>query len=702
MKTAFQCLCLLLCVASPGFPQEMSLVPEPVSVVRSDGTMDLPATIHISGPADPTWQQHLRIVATHIERGTNGKHKLSFEEADKPVMVVRQATNMPGDAYDLVVTKTKIECVASTVKGLSHATATLMQLIGSAKDGQLPLVRIADLPQSGYRSFMVDMGRNPHSVQLLKETIDLLWFYKVDSLHLHLTDDQRFAFPSTAFPKLWDKKISLEEFRELERYAVNRGVTLIPELEVPGHSSLLRRHYPESFGKTATDLAKSDAAFKATTTLLDEMMDVFASTPMIHIGGDEAFGVPEELQRSFINRLNRYLKSKSRQTVVWEGPRPGTGDNKVDTDVVHINWRTINYPADQMLKDGYEVVNAAWDPLYLVDHYPRINFTMTSPQHIYKTLAVRRFKHVNPQIRTYAKPIVVDPNPKLIGFCMPWWEGREENFFPQVVPRIIPFAEVAWNSPAERDLAAFEKRSAQTERVRLRSFYPVRITASQLAVPSDGVFHNETAIQMKLAGDTIKNGQIRFTLDGSEPTTKSTLFEDSISISQSTTVRAAMFSGDQQIGHGSRQNFVRVVPVPNLALGKPVTSSTPSAAPFSVERLTDGGTGKLDFYLGYPAEPEPIQVTVDLQQVTQVARVVVHAYSISNSFEKYTVEVSQDGETFQSVGDRLEKPKESQPKVEHSFTARPVRFVRISSSGNKGYVFDSFSKLVEIQVFGPE
>ena len=700
MKTSCILIAFLV-MASSTFAETPTIVPQPDKLILKKGNgLALPASMRIAVPNEPAWKEHVEILGAHIERLTAGAYRMSVSDAANSFLTIRRDNSLSSEAYSLEITAERIRLAASSIKGLSHGTATLLQIIGCNERGVIPQLSIEDAPKLSYRNFLIDMGRNPQSIELLKETIDLFWFYKIDSIQLHLTDDQRFAFPSTAFPELWDGKITLQRFKELEAYAVARGVTLIPELEVPGHSGILRRQYPEVFGTTPTDLAKSETALKGIKTLLDEMMQVFSSTPYIHVGGDEAYGVPQDLQRNLINQLHAYLKSKGRQTVVWEGPHPGQGENKVNTEVIHLNWRTIEYSAAQMLKDGYRVVNAAWDPLYIVDHYPRTNFTMTSPQHIYETLSLTRFKHVNPGIPTFARPIDVLPSDQLIGFCMPWWEGREANFFPQIVPRVIPFAEVAWNPEVARDYAKFSTRAAQTEAVRQAAFYPVRIEASHLAVAEDGVFHNETTVTLDhqpLANSDIKT-ELRFTLDGSHPHVDSQLYEKPILLTKNATIRAASFAAGRQIGHGSRRSFTAVKPSNNLALGKPATSSVSSGSPFSVGRITDGGTANLDFYLGYPAQPEPITITVDLETVQKVSRVTVFAYTISGSFEKYTIAVSVDGKQFDEVASRLEKPEQPTSSEEHKFASRDVRFVRINSHGNHGYVFDSFSKLVEVQV----
>ena len=172
---------------------------------------------------------------------------------------------------------------------------------------------------------------------------------------------------------------------------------------------------------------------------------------------------------------------------------------------------------------------------------------------------------------------------------------------------MIPYAEVAWSPEIERDFVAFEKRVRQVEASRQQAFYPVSIEPSELAISEDGVFHRETLVDLK----STRTGQIRYTLDGTEPDARSAKFENPIPIQQSAIVRAALFRNGEQVGHGSREVLTRVDPIDNLALGKPVRSSVTSGQPFSVERLTDGGTDNLDFYLGYPASPEPISITID-------------------------------------------------------------------------------------------
>jgi len=686
-------------VSSPS----LKLVPQPRTLTTASDKPDfkLSKQIQVSLPPNqPLIDGHLHVFAEALQQlGNYQCHFSSPVAGDATPLTVQIDPTYPPEAYRLVIKDQRILIQAAAVQGTAHATATLLQLLGQVEQ-RLPQLEIRDSPACPYRSFMVDLGRNPHSLDALKETVDLLWYYKIESFHLHLTDDQRFAFPSRAFPKLvtQQNKITWEEFQELAQYAEVRGVTIIPELEVPGHSRILRNQYPEVFGKTSTNVAQLPTARKAIKVLLDEIIAVFPASPSIHIGGDEAFGVPEELQRDLINDLHAYLKSRGKQTIVWEGPSLGRGDNKVHQDVVHINWRTINFPADQMLSAGYRVVNAAWDPLYVVDHYPRNNFTMASPEYIYHNLALRRFKHFNPRIRTYADPIQVPPTDQLLGFCMPWWEGREANYFPLITPRLIPLAAIAWNKKHEQDYINFATRSQTCEAARQRSFYPVSISAAPLALADEGVFHRQTTVTLS---SRLVN-EIRYTLDGQAPTLKSPRYHKPLLLNKTTLLRAATFVQSKQVGHGSRKTFVHVSPTQNLALGKPVTTSVTSGPLFSAARLTDGGTGNLDYFLGYPSEPKPIRITIDLKQVQPVDRIVTHAFFNNRTFESYSVHLSRDGKIYEQIASRLTKPAQLTARAEHDFPVTQARYVRIVTHGCKNYVFDSFSRLTEIQVFSSQ
>lgn len=353
-----------------------------------------------------------------------------------------------------------LKITASTSAGAAQAFATvLQQLKFEGEEFVWPHCSITDGPDQEFRCFMLDMGRNPHSPKALRHVIDTMWFYKANYLQLHLTDDQLFSWPSKAFPKLYSKHAgwSWQDFQEIEAYAQARGVTIIPEMDVPGHSTILRREYPAVFGKTPTDLATTPEAQKGVETLINELLSVFKSTPYYHMGGDEAYGVPAEAQRNFINRINTFVKSHKKQLIVWEGPHLGKEDNKVSTDVIHMIWRNTEVVAQNAIDEGYAIVNASWDPLYIVDHYPRTMFTAVDVERCYN-YDLKRWAHINHGFQTFKNPHITKNDDRILGFCMPWWEGREENILALCVERLAATSAAAWNKKGEQDFAGFQKR----------------------------------------------------------------------------------------------------------------------------------------------------------------------------------------------------------------------------------------------------
>jgi len=437
------------------------LLPAPQRVQQEEGTIALPLRIR----CDETFRSQADALGKAMDRITEQSCSVISGEPGQEAINLVLATNLPEEGYQLD-TREGVVLQASTPTGIAHATASLLQLAEKNTAGQwrLPRVLIEDAPDFSFRCLLVDMGRNPHSPEVLRRVVDMMWLTKANYLQLHLTDDQLFSFPSTAYPKLLSDRAgwTLDDWHRMEAYSQARGVTIIPELEVPGHSSILRNQYPEVFGKTSTELTTLESAFSGVTTLLTEMMDVFQATPYIHIGGDEAHGVKEDLQRDFINRLNRFVNSRGRQTIVWEGPRLGEGKNKVDENVIHMNWRTINFPAADMLKAGYTIINAAWDPLYIVDHYPRTMFTAVCSEECYN-LDLQRFKHVNHGFPTFAEPHRIGSTEQVLGFCMPWWEGREENIVPICRQRLNAATARVWNDRGETSFDAFLQRDEKLQ-----------------------------------------------------------------------------------------------------------------------------------------------------------------------------------------------------------------------------------------------
>ena len=543
------------------------------------------------------------------------------------VIIFLRKNSLPDDGYTISTEGDHLTVHAATTAGAAHAAASLLQTV-SVENGQAawPRMRVRDHAQYPYRSFLVDMGRNPHSPEILRQVVDMMWFYKGNYLQLHLSDDQLCSWPSKAFPKIYSARAgwTLADFAALEAYSQARGVTLIPELEVPGHSAILRREYPEAFGETTTDLATKPEAQAAVETLIAELLDVFQATPYMHIGGDEAYGVPQEIQREFINRLNRFTKSLGRRVIVWEGPHLGKGKNKVSEDVIHINWRTVDFPAQEMLDAGYEVVNASWDPLYVVDHYPRTMFTAVDVERCYR-FDSQRFAHINHEFSSFKKPHRTRSAKGILGFCMPYWEGRAENLMPLCLHRFAAVASAAWNRPGEDDFAGYQERQERCLKI-LEQISGITLPETPFAEPES------------------QRGNVAYK--------------------------------------------ARVVP-----------SSGASQPHFSPARLTNGIPDRFDHFLGFPTQPEPLEIVIELARPARVGRIVVYETAVGESHELYDLLVSTDGKAFKQVGSSVQGSRGDTNHVEHRFPARELTHIKILTHGCHGLTFPSFSRLTEVMAF---
>ena len=143
-----------------------------------------------------------------------------------------------------------------------------------------------------------------------------------------------------------------------------------------------------------------------------------------------------------------------------------------------------------------------------------------------------------------------------------------------------------------------------------------------------------------------------------------------------------------------------VTPEGNLAFGRPVRVSTGSAQPpFGPERLTNGVTDRLDHFLGYPTVPEPLEIVIELAELKTISRVVVYETAMGSSWEDYRLEVSEDGRRFVQVGESGKGTRGESDHVLHEFPATRAGYVKIVTRGCQNFVFSSFSRLTEVQVF---
>jgi hexosaminidase len=349
----------------------LALIPRPSKLTTQTGYFTLTARTRIA--AQPQAQRAGTLLAEWLAADT-GVH-LPIGTAATNVIALRIR---PGAAaYSLRVMHDRAEIESSTSEGLIQGCQTLRQLlVQSGGAWMLPRVEIEDSPRLGWRGLMLDCSRTFLSLSYLKKNIDLMSYYKLNVLQLHLTDDQGWRIEIKKHPKLTDigsrfaarykdergGYYSQDEIRELVRYAAERGVTIVPEIEMPGHALAALTAYPElsctggpfeiypffSGPNISEDVfcLGNEGTFRLLEDVLDEVASLFPGQ-FIHLGGDEcpktrwrscpkcqarirAEGLRDEsaLQGYLIGRMARFLEARHKRVIGWDeiaegGAAPG-------------------------------------------------------------------------------------------------------------------------------------------------------------------------------------------------------------------------------------------------------------------------------------------------------------------------------------------------------------------------------------------
>jgi len=412
---------------------EVAIIPSPKSIEKKDGVFKIsPSTELII--QDKNLMPLGRLFNTHFEALTGFKLTIKTMPSTASAIHIEHKEGVGKEAYTLNV-EANVRLISSSYEGLSKGLSSLIQMIKTTQNNvYLPKCNILDSPDYEYRAVMLDLARFWQPVETIKETIDMLWFYKGKYLVLHLTDDQNVTFPFEGYPKLKTvnengerRYYTLKELKELVAYAKERGIVLIPELDLPGHSTKFWSHYPEIFGSIDSKTKKpkklrvinlaNEHTYTEVSKMIKSLAAVFYTSPYIHLGCDEvnlkelvklkdyqafckknglelaAAGDANELFCYYINRMNTVVKETGKQTLIWEGFHDtGVGSQTIAKDIKVIVWdATFNTP-ENLLANGYQIINSSWIPWYMVG---AMNFA-PSPQKAYNW-DVTQWNHWNKQ-----------------------------------------------------------------------------------------------------------------------------------------------------------------------------------------------------------------------------------------------------------------------------------------------------------------
>ena len=498
--------------AAPAADAVLPVIPWPREIQMQQGDLRITAASRIVA-ADARLKALAAALAGEIETGFG--LKLAVAGDTGPVtaragdIVLKIDPALSDEQHSLRVAESAA-VLGGTYQAVAAGTVTLLQALSRETDGSLalPKMTIGDSPASSYRGVMIDVARRYNSIGALRQCVVLCRLYKIRYLHLHLTDDHAWTFPSRVYPKLGSSNrgyngpapqvYKREDLEALVRFADERGVTIIPEMDVPGHTDALRIPYPEVFDANdgpahlaLVDMA-NPKAYEGLATIIGEMCEVFKSSPYFHFGADEARldrcpvsphykgflekkGLKDEydLYCHFIVEMDKIVKKNGRRSIVWGDFRPpGSASVTVPKDVIAMCWRNDSSAGRDFTAGSYEVVNATWNPLYVVNQtretLPKFDADPAFSQEA--LYAWNRFRF---------DKLTLDPTPKVIGAQICAWEEGGEIQVPALRSRVAPVSERLWNPDAGRTWDHFRHRFAATDALltKLISVIPAEDTA---------------------------------------------------------------------------------------------------------------------------------------------------------------------------------------------------------------------------------
>lgn len=555
--------CLFACqTPQPNAP--INVIPQPKQIQQKGEFLSIKNGFDINVKIDP-----LKPLAKVMRKDfylLTGINKITSASTPTTIIQLDIDRTLDKEAYQLSIDQ-QIKIIGGSYRAVTMGATTLWQLMDSLQ--QIPKLEIIDQPNSEYRSLMVDIARSWHDITVLEELIVLCQWYKINYLHLHLTDDQSITFPSTTYPNLATdgRQYSKEALIKLNEFAYNRGVILVPEIDVPGHSSEFIKNRPDLFG--IQDLSKNrytinigkETTYQALEVLIGELSEVFTYSPYIHIGGDEAFfegldtdpevvnymatnNIPsvKELFRHFIVRLNTMVKKQGKQTLVWAG-FSSKGEIEIPKDIIVMLWEPQYYDPVQLEKDGYKIINASWKPLYVV------NNRKWEADYIYEQWNPRRWESwtntgdfIGPELTT---------TDNILGATMCAWEQRPWNELHRLRKRVPAMNARLWGTPSE-EVTTFQQKLANTDHKLSKLLQPFSIETNGLIYPdwSAGNYNEHLWFDNQLIIRTITtlaNITVKYNLNKKTPTTTSLTYTQPIKIDKTSTITFAAFNDEGKI-----------------------------------------------------------------------------------------------------------------------------------------------------------
>lgn len=729
----------------------VEIIPEPVSIEERGGYFNLTSSIDIYTAGNPEedkiakyFQEQFAMVS-----GFNLEFKkIEDRRNDQGVIfeLLPEADSLGDEGYLLNVKRRKIELSAYRPTGLFRGLQTLFQLMPPAIYGdkllentewKIPRVVIFDKPRYAWRGMHLDVSRHFFPKDFILRYIDMIAMHKMNVFHWHLTDDNGWRIEIDKYPKLteiaaWhvDREdtpwrevtppepgeeatyggfYTKDEVREVVQYAADRHITVLPEIEMPGHVSEVLAAYPELsctggpfyvqpgsyWPNTDIFCAGNEQTFEFLEGVLDEVIELFPCE-YIHIGGDEATKTvwenckkcqkrikdeglenEHELQSWFIKRMEKYLNGKGKKLIGWDEILEGG----LAPEATVMSWRGFDGGIESA-RQGHDVVMSPVSHCYFDYYQANPDF---EPAGIGGFTTLKMVYGFDP-----TPPVLNEKEAKHVlgGQGNVWTEyiSTPEHAEYMSTPRMTALAEVLWSPKENLDWDSFRGRlNHQFDR-----FDAMNLNYSKGSYAVDFVTdfdEEQNQFVVKMETEQYKP-DIRFTIDGSDPTPVSEIYTKPLIIDSTTTIKAGIFEDGKL-----KETFSEKTIVFHQGLGAKVKYKTQANFRYpgqGEQTLLDGLKGIKNHRTGQwqGFQGDDLELTIDLGSVKPINRVSATFFQREASWiflpKSFEVSYSEDGKSYSRVKilDNPIPPKTDGAFIEEfgfDFANANARFVKVKA-----------------------
>lgn len=688
---------------------QIQLIPEPFEMTQSDGMF--------------------KVSQAMLVGAGSASNKVNFR-------VDPNATDIPDEGYQLEIDKAGVRLTAKTETGLFYGKQTLLQLL---TPNGLPYVKINDQPRFPYRGLHLDVSRHFFDKEEVKKLMNVMSYYKLNTLHLHLTDAGGWRLQIDKYPKLtqegafrtqsdwrewWDNGkdrqylkegtegayggyYTKDDIRDMLAYAAEKHITIIPEIEFPAHSDEVFVAYPElcCAGKSHTSgdfCIGNPKTFEFMENVLTEVIELFPSE-YIHIGGDEAgkntwktcpkcqalmkkekLANVDELQSYMIRKAEKFLNSKGRRLIGWDEILEGG----LAPEATVMSWRGE--------AAGFKSARMGHDVIMTPGSYMYFDFYQADPRHqpvaIGGYTPIRKVYNYNPIPQD---SLTAEEAKHFLGVQANTWTEyipTPEHLEYMMFPRALAVAEIGWTPQEKRDWQDFKPR--------VNAHIPV---LQQMGL---NPFPLSNELEFDMVVDTIQKeirvtmdaekypAEIHYTTNGSTPTASSPIYQEPIVVKDSAKIVAGIFVNGQLQDRVSEQRVDY-----HKGIGKSIRFNSrlyPGYMAGGINAIINGYRGGLTYldqrWQGYT---DNLDCVIDLGEVMDLHQVSSKWMQLTGPGvyqpEKVEVLTSEDGKNFTSQGvipTTIPQDKSDLTFQEYTFQGNwKARYVQLKAQNPKGFIF---------------